>query len=211
MAITMGTDTFGQTGVGPTTGTYAQISGGMGTAKKNGIVDSISYYVKAASGTVNLKCALYVWVANVNAGALIAGTEQISIDTTTKWNTCNFLAPKPPVYAGTKYFICGWTSGSATFYAYTTGGVGQWYRILAYDGWPDPMTSEGAADTYDYSIFATYTEMRKYKAWQVWWEENRLAQAVKRESRFPKWIPRERLPKWVPRKIDSPLFAPLTV
>ena len=64
------------------------------------------------------------------------------------------------------------------------------------------------ADAY---IGEEAAEMQKYRAWKDWWEQNRLAQAVKRESRFPKWIPRERLPKWVPRKIDSPLFAPLTV
>jgi hypothetical protein len=151
--------TFGYTSIGATTATYAQITGQVGTPLDgDGTVDSISAYYRTSSGTSHMKAALYEYVAARDAGALIAETEEIEIDTTAQWNVMNFPSP-PSVTDGTTYYLCVWQQSNALWnYDSTGGGNENWYRSQSYGSWSDPMTSEASYGDPCYSIYATYTQ-----------------------------------------------------
>jgi len=155
------TQTFGVTGIGESTFSVAQITGLYAAPAFSGTVDSISFYVRAVEGTAKLKAALYVYNGLLDAGALIAETEEIVIDTTVGWKTCNFLEPKPYVTAGTVYFICAWRDVASTFNYYADFTEGNFYLSLTYGAWPDPMVGEKEALSR-LSIYATYTEVGAY-------------------------------------------------
>jgi hypothetical protein len=159
------TGTFGYTPLGSTTIAAGSSNAGLmcgyhATPSYNGTVDSISAYVYAQSGTVDLIGALYTYVGPGAPGTLIANTSEITVGPTPEWNNMTFSSP-PNVTAGTQYWIVWWQDGG-TYYRYDMGqtyGVG--FYILSLSGFPNlPSSLVGYNVVPSYakrSLFATYT------------------------------------------------------
>jgi len=140
------------------------IRGSIFTIPQDGVGESISGWIWVTDEPTRYKCAIY----RASDLRLIGVTEQRTISRTDGgvwgvWATFNFSEPKPFLYAGTAYILVAWAESvaySAAYLAYDPGpGIpgreqGR-YQLMAYDGFPDPL-SPGVEDTISL-IYCTYT------------------------------------------------------
>lgn len=177
---------------------------------------SITVYLSAVLSAPNNK--VVVGIHNVGDGSKVANSAE-KRDAAVGWNTLELIGQDASVHRATypfslinnnSYWLV-WHGPNGTNGRMAAGAiVGQHgWKTRTYDGTlPDQITPEGTEQTQCsiYCTYATYTP-EKFRGWKDWWHSDKLAQAVKRESIFPKLIPKDRFPKWKPRKIDTPLLA----
>ena len=155
--------TLGYTSIGATTGTTTVTSGSQFpvfcrfTATEYGLMDSISFYANALSGTANMRAA--IWASGNSAGNPLIQliTQDIgaqAVSTTPSWIT----SPFSPVQlsAGTQYDLMFWGDVSFNYY-YDAGTPGQQYQAALYT-YPTLGSSDsgGATQNNLVSVYANY-------------------------------------------------------
>lgn len=126
---------------------------------EDGEVQSITVYLRVVSLAREVKCAIYAYVGDTDAGVLIAVTEERLIPVGEGWEPFNFGTP-PPLTASTRYFLVVWSKNRlGGTYVYRESS----YPIAAgieaahtYNSFPDPLTGETQRN-YVYSIYCTYS------------------------------------------------------
>lgn len=146
-------------------GDYAELDGiirgswfTMGDA--SGYADSITVYLTNEDYDKYVTCAVYEYVADNNAGALVGETEEIQISAwTDTWVTFSFSTPVP-LNATTKYFLCAWGERGGIpdiniwYNAESDKGI---YLQKTYDPpYPNPLTGE-YGQARKYSLYCNYT------------------------------------------------------
>ena len=135
------------------------------TAGSNGNITSLSFYCKKGTGTsINLSLAVYAWVSDSNAGALLGNTGQQKITSINgAWYTLA-TTTSIPIVSGTNYFLAFFygngTGASPTMTLYYGSGqkaVGL-TSGLTFPIFPNPMTGESGDGSIRWSMYATYTE-----------------------------------------------------
>lgn len=118
----------------------------------DGVLDSISVYSRAASGTINIRMALY----DASDGTFVGATVEINIDNVDGWNTAN-ADGTINVYAAKSYYIC--IEQSANHYiSYNTHANHDAYKYKTYGGtWPSPVTWTNGSTYANTAVYATYT------------------------------------------------------
>lgn len=155
-------DTFGYTTAG---GNFAQISdyilGSHFTTTDAALATNIKAYLKNQTSNKVAKCAIYEYLGQGDAGALIAQTEEKVIPVSQDWYTFNF-ATYPVLASNTTYFLVAWANRPDDVgvpACSLAADLEQWiglYNEIAYGAFPNPMTGE----TYSagkHSIYATCT------------------------------------------------------
>lgn len=149
-----------------------EIRSGFFTCSSDGIAQSITarlYYGYVFDWNVQYRFALYEYVADDDAGVLIAQTEAGSDSGSGAvyppvgwWCTLNFTSPKPVLKSDTKYFLAAWgtidegTSIKLVGDATVTDSVKGINLTIVYAAdYPNPMTDE-YADNKSYFIYCTY-------------------------------------------------------
>jgi hypothetical protein len=125
---------------------------------ESGVVNSISAYVYAQSGTVDLEGALYTYVSPGTPGTLIANTSKITVGTTPEWNNMTFSSP-PYVTSGTLYWIVWWQDGNSS-YCYDMSNVSGWgfyiWPSSTFPNWPTSISDQTSSSAQT-SVYATYS------------------------------------------------------
>jgi len=118
----------------------------------DGVLDSISVYSRAASGTINIRMALY----DASDGTFVGATVEINIDNVDGWNTAN-ADGTINVYAAKSYYLA--IEQSANHYiSYNTHADHDRYKYETYGGtWPSPVTWTDNSTYANAAIYATYT------------------------------------------------------
>jgi len=152
--------TFGNENYGTDKGgIYGLITGSWyTTGTVGGYADSMTTHVEVSISSHNVKCAIYAYDGDGDAGALLGTTEEIGLAIGfNDWKTFAFVN-KPYLEANTNYFLVAWASDSPACYvrmdsADANKGV---YKFSAYNGFPDPFTGE-AGIAKAISIYCSYT------------------------------------------------------
>jgi hypothetical protein len=118
----------------------------------DGVLDSISMYSRAGSGTINIRMALY----DASDGTFVGATVELNIGNTDAWNTAN-ADGTINVYASKSYYIC--CEQSANHYInYNAHASHDAYKFETYGGtWPSPVTWTNNTSYANAAIYATYT------------------------------------------------------
>jgi hypothetical protein len=118
-----------------------------------GTLSKISFYGKAASGTVNVKAALFAISAG-EPGAKLIESSVTAVSTTLQWWDCEIVGDSQHV-AG-DYFLALLTSADLTVYFLATTGT----NIYAQDSSTYPNFTSPFGGTFSWdaelSIYATY-------------------------------------------------------
>jgi len=117
----------------------------------NVIVNSISFYGRSSSGTVNVK-GLLVRHSDMS---IIAITNPISVTTTSKWWTATFPSP-PTLSPNTDYVLMIIPNGQVRFYR-TTGSTNQGHHDTSNSYSSPTNPTDASHNNYQYSIYCTYT------------------------------------------------------
>ena len=150
-------DTFGFTGVGGTAADSDVRSGSKFSTTESGTVTSVSNYIKASAGTVQLALAIYSDSSGSPNALLAEDSGNSTVDTTAAWRTNNLSLS---VSASAAYWLIRWvgvTTNTASYY-YDAGETNQraFNASGTFETWPDPF----GAPTFSarkVSIYATYT------------------------------------------------------
>ena len=127
-------------------------------------VSSITAYCRVTTTTsMNVSFAIYQWVANNDAGSLLATSYETKITSTSySWVTLNLKTPLT-LTAGSKYFLvffCGNRSGttglSIRYKTVTADGI-QKITGLTYPTFPNPLTGESDINL-QFSIYTSFIE-----------------------------------------------------
>jgi len=146
--------TFGYTTVGGTESSWVggdDLVGCIFTTPNEAVVPKyIHAYVKANTGTINVKMAIY---KNSDLSFICETDEQV-IDTNYAWEI-GIVQSQVTLESNTEYLLCVW--GSSEFFTKdNSGAVGQTARDNeAYNGFPDPFVKD---DTFNdkTSIYCTF-------------------------------------------------------
>ena len=149
--------TFGYTGEGENFESVSnRIVGSKFITGQDGVVDSIFAYVRAQSGNVKFKCAIY----DYESMGLVGVTEERSgLSSEPAWIQFTFSEPKPQVENDKTYVLAVWASeddGNIGEIAYTSGDNGL-YAVYSYNGFPDPLGAVTELSDRKHSIYAYYT------------------------------------------------------
>jgi len=119
-----------------------------------GSADSISMYVKAATGPPRYLKGVIVLHSNMNILTNGVGVE-VKGNTTASWHTSDF-STSPDLSGNTEYVLMGVFSGGFLFY-YDTGETDQGHidETNNYDSPEDP--TDATHNNYKFSIYCTYT------------------------------------------------------
>jgi len=117
----------------------------------NVIVNSISFYGRSGSGTVNVK-GLLVRHSDMS---IIATTNPISVTTNLQWWTATFPSP-PTLPPNTDYVLMIIPSGQVRFYR-TTGSTNQGHHDTSNSYSSPTNPTDASHNNYQYSIYCTYT------------------------------------------------------
>ncbi len=153
---------FGYTSWGTSeTSLEKYIKGSWGECPDDGTADSITVALRA-TGAFYVKCGIYAYVADDDAGALVGVTEQLLIPADyNDWKTFNFVDPKPSLEANTKYFLVAWgesTTGLLQIRFQSPCPAGTSVRkYITLDGFPDPLEGETGEVDRSYAIYCTYS------------------------------------------------------
>lgn len=146
------TATFGKSSIGSSSANTANLVGSKFIAPHDGTITSITFYTKAASGTVNCGAAVYSDVSGQPTVKLTEDMENISVDTNAQWVT---VPLNLNISKGTTYWLMHWASGSRTVY-WGVGTTAQYYvNGGTFENWANPE-SGGTFFAREVSIYATY-------------------------------------------------------
>lgn len=156
--------TLGYTSIGATTGTTTVTTGAQTpvcckfTATEYGILNSISFYANALSGTTNIKTAIYYGGGTVGTPYMLLGAQDLAptvITTTPGWSTNSFSALQ--LSAGTTYWLVFIGDTSFNYY-FDAGSTSQQYTgaVFTYPTFLSPETGAATANN-QISVYATYT------------------------------------------------------
>jgi hypothetical protein len=154
-----GTFTFGKNTVGTSEQACENyIRTSFATCPQNGLLDSITAYIRVGTATHNVKCALYEYINYYPdfAGSLISSTEEKSLPAgSASWVTFNFPS-KPAVSWGTNYYLAIWagTASGDVYIKFDTSSPSAAGKSQTYGSWQNPMTGETGQPRI-YSIYAT--------------------------------------------------------
>ncbi len=152
---------FGHEWLGPNaTSIEGFIKGSWFVCPSDGTANSITAYIKCTEDK-KVKGAIYAYVSDDDAGALIGGTEELIVRAGYEgWETFNLSSPKPPVSANTKYFLMMFgekTTGLSYLYWTATGATAKSISLyISYNDFPNPIIGETGVNE-KYRIFCTYT------------------------------------------------------
>lgn len=124
----------------------------------DGVLDSMSVYSKAASGTINIRMGLFD-----DSDDSLVGTTVMSgdIDTTYGWNQVN-ADGVVNVYAATSYRLAVHQSANHYVRRRESGGPLEVYDFHTWpNAWPDPA-SFNDNNANEFCIYATYTPSAEY-------------------------------------------------
>lgn len=126
-------------------------------------VETVIAYCYANAGSVNMRAIIYS--DDSGPDELLMVSDELSVDTTTQWNTFTFLSQR--LEAG-DYWI-GLISDGAWKIKMDTGDANQtaWYNDTYSDGPADPFGSV-SSQAYELSIYATY----RYANPELIWDDS---------------------------------------
>lgn len=155
--------TLGYTSIGATTGTVTVTAGSQQpvfckfTATEYGVMNSISFYCNALSGTANMRAA--IWYAGLSGANqyLLLGAQDLAatlISTTPEWATTLFSPFQ--LSAGSTYHLMFFGDADFNFY-YDAGATNQRYTGAGFT-YPSVVSPEsgGATAADQVSVYATY-------------------------------------------------------
>jgi len=146
--------TFGYGLVGASSADTANPTGSKYGITENGTITQVSFYTKAATGTVNVGAAVYSNNLGYPENLLTSQTATPSQGTTASW--VNVPVADFTAATGTSYWLWGASSGSRTVY-WDSGNVNQYQiKAMTWPTWDNPV-SGGTFFARKMSIYATYT------------------------------------------------------
>jgi len=149
--------TFGVEGKGGTfTGINDRIACLKATCPEVGTAYSIKVWLETNQLRL-VRCALYAYVGDGNAGALLGITEERDVNVApAAVEEFVFNNPKPAL-ANTTYFLAAYGEDATCGTFRDAGGTGHCYLDRAYDStYPDPLAGESSS-TFTRSIYCEYT------------------------------------------------------
>ena len=162
-AFVGGTALFGKQSVGATTATIENvIRGTKFTTSEGGMANSISVHLAVTTASHKVKCALYEYISDGDAGERIATTEEKTIAVSTGFNTFNFTT-RPRLERNRTYYIVAWAEavgGNCLIAADIVANQGV-FASLTYNSFPDPMTGE-VSSSGEFAIYCNYTRLSDY-------------------------------------------------
>jgi hypothetical protein len=142
--------TFGTTDIGGTTSAASdEIYGCSASPTYNGSATSMTAYLAGWGSGEKIKYALY----DASDDSYIATTEEGSAGGGTDWHTLNFSS-SVTIYSSTTYLLAIWSDSTVTFYYAAAAGQEYPADNEAYNGWPDPLTTN---TEWAFSVYCTYT------------------------------------------------------
>ncbi len=146
------------------------VRGSKFTSGRRGFARSVSVYLNVSTAAHNVKCAIYEYISDGNAGSLVAETEEKSISPSVGWQTFN-IAGSVLIKENTTYYILAWSNATTgnclvPFDLETDKGF---FDTRTYNGWPNPFTGE-VSDNGRFSIYLTMTPFANYNLtnWVDW-------------------------------------------
>lgn len=152
-------DTFGDTD-GAGTGISIELitKGSWWTCPAAGSATMVSVQTEQTLAFHEVKCAVYAYVADNDAGALLRETEKKDLLHLKAYDDFNLAAPLA-VAAATKYFLMGWGESAAgnNWMWYDAGAAKGITKDLFADpnGFPNPMAGEAGVNRA-FAIYCTY-------------------------------------------------------
>lgn len=136
----------------------------MPSTPQTASADSITFYIDlGAVGTINLRCALYLWRGSANNATLVDTTAELILSGASDGWKSLALLNLANIYKDSTYLIVAWggTAGGNNEIRFddAAGGDTLASKSVTYVGatWSDPLTGTTTLNANKMSIYLTYT------------------------------------------------------